>query len=113
MLLNLGNGVFINTERIVSIEIIEPLVHEQYGFVPDGYNLIFITDIINDRESIECSCDNSKCSCDNSECPGFIKDSYNYLYYIHPKSFTSREEAELWLFRNLSDRIINDKTEMH
>lgn len=106
MLLNLGNGVFINTERIVSIEIIEPLVHEKYGLVPDGYNLIFITDIINDRDSIECICD-------NSECPVVMKDSYNYLYYIHPKSFTSREDAELWLFKNLSDRIINDKTDMH
>jgi len=106
VLLNLGNGVFINTERIVSIEIIEPLVHEQYGLVPNGYNLIFITDIINDRESIECACDNSKC-------PVAMKDSYNYLYYIHPKSFSSREDAELWLFKNLSDRIINDKTDMH
>jgi len=106
MLIKLGNGIFLNTNRIVSIEIVEPFVYEQYGSIPNGYSIVFTTDIINDVDLEECECNDSECSTITRNC-------YNYIYYVHSKTFTSQKDAESWILENFSLSIISEKSEMH
>jgi len=109
MFLKISSDTFLNTSRIVSIEIFEPMEHEQYGPIPNGYSVVFTTDILEDKleESYE-SYEN-----DDIPCDFLVRSKYNYMCYIHPKIFSSFGEAESWILENIPDIVMSNKREIH
>jgi hypothetical protein len=108
MFLKINSDTFLNTSRIVSIEIIEPMEHEQYGPIPNGYSVVFVTDLLEDK--VEESYENEDIL---STGDSLVRSKYNYMCYIHPKIFSSFGEAESWILENVPDIIISSKREIH
>lgn len=106
MFLKIRDGMFLNTKRITSIEIVSSYRDEQEEQDPIEFNIVFVTDILEGFDSEEWL-DNEK------DYPPILRNTFITTYFVYYKNFISKEDAESWILENFPDVKTYSKRDVH